>query len=152
MRSVSSGIVTCAHCGHANEVPAVAEGRPRCGNCKEPLPWITDAGDDDFADIAEKATPLVLVDFWATWCGPCRISTPALEQVARELAGTIKLVTVDLDRNPRLAERFGIQAVPTQLILDRGKTVARRAGAAPAATLRAWADLVMTGLLDCQKR
>ncbi|MBL1097304.1 thioredoxin family protein [Streptomyces coffeae] len=149
---MSSRTVTCAHCGHVDQVPAVAEGRPRCGHCQEPLPWIADAGDSTFADVAEHAAPLVVVDFWAAWCGPCRISSPALEQVARERAGTIKLVRVDLDRNPRLAERFGIQAVPTQLILDRGETVARRAGAAPAATLRAWVDLVMTGLLDCQKR
>ncbi|MCG0288259.1 thioredoxin, partial [Streptomyces sp. PSAA01] len=144
-QTVKAPTVTCPTCGKTNKVPAAAEGRPRCGNCKNPLPWIVDAEERDFAEVAEQADPLVVVDLWATWCGPCRMVSPALEQVARELAGEIKLVKVDIDRNPRLAQRFEVQAVPTLLILDKGELVARRAGAAPAGTLRSWIEQVKTG-------
>lgn len=137
--------VACEKCGRKNRVPPAAQGRPRCGNCAAPLPWIADAGDDDFAEIAEKAAPFVLVDLWATWCGPCRMVSPALEQVARQLAGQIKLVKVDIDQAPGLAQRFQIQAVPTLLLLDKGDVIARQAGAAPAPALRQWVEQTITG-------
>ena len=89
-----------------NRVPAAARGKPRCGNCKALLPWIADAGDEDFAEIVEQATVPVLVDLWAAWCGPCRMVSPALEQLAREKAGQLKLVKVDIERAPKLAQRF----------------------------------------------
>lgn len=148
MRTVTtnrSKTVACEKCGRKNRVPAAAEGRPQCGNCGASLPWIVDAGDDDFAEIAEQAAPVVLVDLWATWCGPCRRVSPALEQVARELAGKIKLVKVDVDQAPQLSQRFQVQAVPTLLLLDRGKVIARQAGAAPASTLRQWVEDTLAG-------
>ncbi|MDH6117341.1 thioredoxin 2 [Kitasatospora sp. GAS204A] len=132
--------VRCTNCGKANRLPAAAQGRPRCGNCQTPLPWITEAGDNDFAAVVEQAALPVLVDLWATWCGPCRMVSPALEQVATELAGRIKLVKVDIDRSPALAQRFEVQAVPTLLVLDHGRPVARQAGAAPAPALRQWVE------------
>lgn len=140
-----SKTVVCESCGRKNRVPAAGDGRPKCGNCGTPLPWIVDAGDDDFAEIADKAAPLVLVDLWATWCGPCRKVSPALEQVARELAGKIKLVKVDVDQAPRLSQRFQVQAVPTLLLLDQGETIARQAGAAPANVLRQWVEETIAG-------
>ena len=123
-----------------NRVPAAARGKPRCGNCKAFLPWIADAADVDFAEIAEQATVPVLVDLWATWCGPCRMVSPALEQLAREKAGQIKLVKVDIDRAPKLAQRFTVQAVPTLMVLYRGEVIARQPGAAPLNILRSWLD------------
>ncbi|MFC0542609.1 thioredoxin [Kutzneria chonburiensis] len=132
--------VVCAHCGHRNRLPSAAAGRPRCGNCHEPLPWIVDAGDDDFAEVAERATLPVLVDLWATWCGPCRMVSPALVQLATEKAGELKLVKVDVDRAPMLSERFTVRAVPTLLVLREGQVVARQAGAAPVPELRSWVD------------
>ncbi|MGW3622143.1 thioredoxin [Streptomyces sp. NPDC000880] len=137
--------VACDKCGRKNRVPAIAEGHPRCGNCGASLPWIADAGDDDFAEIGEKATPFVLVDLWATWCGPCRMVSPALEQVAHQLAGKIKLVKVDIDQAPALAQRFQVQAVPTLLLLDNGEVIARQAGAAPAPALRQWVEESIAG-------
>jgi thioredoxin 2 len=137
--------VVCTGCGRRNRVPAVADGRPRCGSCTSPLPWIADAGDDDFAEVAEKAAPVVLVDLWATWCGPCRMVSPALEQVAREMAGRIKLVKVDVDQAPRIAQRFQVQAVPTLILMDRGEVIARQAGAAPAPALRQWVEQTVQG-------
>ena len=132
--------VVCDHCGRKNRVPAAAQGTPRCGNCASPLAWIADAGDADFAEVAEQAKPYVVVDLWATWCGPCRMVSPALEQVAHELAGRVKLVKVDIDQSPRLAQRFQVQAVPTLLLLDKREVIARKTGAAPAPALRQWVE------------
>jgi thioredoxin 2 len=142
--AVRRTVVTCPHCGRRNRVPSVADGVPRCGNCHNSLPWIAEAGDDDFAAIAERASIPVLVDFWATWCGPCRMVSPALEQLATERTGVIKLVKVDVDRAPALGQRFQIQAVPTLLVLRGGEVAARQAGAAPVAVLRRWLDDALT--------
>lgn len=108
-----SAIVTCPNCGKKNRVPAAASGYPRCGVCKSALPWIVDAGDADFAEVVEQAPQVVLVDLWATWCGPCRMVSPALEKVATERAGKLKLVKVDVDAAPETARKFSVQAVPT---------------------------------------
>jgi thioredoxin 2 len=132
--------VRCGNCGKLNRVPAAAEGVPRCGNCHQPLPWIVDADDNTFEEVAERASIPVLVDLWAAWCGPCRQVSPALEQVAQEMAGRIKLVKVDIDRSPQTQARFGVQAVPTLLLIREGKVIDRQAGAAPAAALRAWVE------------
>jgi thioredoxin 2 len=99
-----------------------------------------EAGDDDFAQIAEQSSMFVLVDLWATWCGPCRMVSPALEQLAKERAGQIKLVKVDIDTAPKLARRFEVQAVPTLMVMHHGKVIARQAGAAPVPVLRRWLD------------
>ena len=107
-----STVVTCPHCGKRNRVPVSAGSVPKCGNCHERLPWIADAGDDDFAEVAEQAPVPVLVDLWATWCGPCRMVSPALERLATQRAGELKLVKVDVDKAPRLSQRFEVRAVP----------------------------------------
>ncbi|GAB2856317.1 thioredoxin TrxC [Actinoallomurus bryophytorum] len=130
----------CANCGRQNRVPAAAAGVPRCGDCHEPLPWIADADDDTFADVAGNASVPVLVDLWAKWCGPCRQVTPALEEVARDLAGRVKLVKVDIDRAPKTQARFEVMAVPTLLLMRDGSAIARKSGAAPASALRQWVE------------
>jgi thioredoxin 2 len=131
-------VVTCPHCGRRNRVPAAAEGIPRCGHCHQPLPWIADAGDDTFAEVAEAASLPVIVDMWAPWCGPCRMVSPALEQLAADLAGRVKLVKVNVDDSPKLSQRFAVQAIPALMILRHGEVVARQAGALPPPALRAW--------------
>jgi thioredoxin 2 len=138
-------IVVCPNCGKRNRVRAAASGIPRCGNCHQPLPWIADADDDTFAEVVEQATIPVVVDLWAPWCGPCRMVSPALEKVAREMAGKIKLVKVDVDIAPKISERFTVQAVPTLMIVRNGQVVARRAGAAQADALRAWVEQTLRG-------
>ena len=133
-------IVGCPNCGTKNRVPAARNGVPKCGKCGNPLPWIVDATDDSFNDVADNATIPVLVDLWAPWCGPCRMVSPALEALARSEAGRFKLVKVDVDRSPALARRFEVQGIPTLIVLHDGQVVASRTGAAGAATLRAWLD------------
>jgi thioredoxin 2 len=124
-----------------NRVPAAASGTPRCGHCHQPLPWIADARDDTFAEIAEAATVPVIVDMWAPWCGPCQMVSLALAQLATELAGRVKLVKVNVDDSPKLQQqRFGVQAIPSLMVLRNGQVVSRRSGAAPVADLRAWAE------------
>jgi thioredoxin 2 len=136
--SLQATEIRCPKCGRRNRVPAAASGTPRCGNCHEPLPWIVDAGDSTFADVAEKAAVPVLVDLWAPWCGPCRMVSPALAELATEMAGRIKLVKVNVDHSPELQRRFGVQSIPTLLVLRRGPEIARQIGAAPAPQLREW--------------
>lgn len=142
---MESDIVTCPNCGKRNRVPAAGAGKPRCANCHQWLPWIAAAGDEDFVDVAEKPSVPVLVDLWATWCGPCRMVSPALEQLATERAGQLKLVKVDVDKAPAIAQQFAIQAVPTLLLLDHGQILARKSGAAPVAALRDWMNQALAG-------
>src|SRR5258706_13316830 len=136
---MSAKLIKCPDCGRANRVPAAAGAPPRRGNCHQPLPWIAGAGDDTFKQVAEQSPVPVLVDLRAEWCGPCTMVSPAPEQVATGLAGRIKLVKADVDQAPELQQRFGVQAIPALMILRNGHVAARRAGAARASTLRAWA-------------
>jgi thioredoxin 2 len=108
---------------------------------------MADADDDSFRQIADTAKIPVLVDLWAPWCGPCRMVSPALEQLARGMAGRLKLVKVNVDDSPRLAERFAVQGIPTLLLMRAGEVVARQTGAAPEAALRGWLEqaLVTSG-------
>jgi thioredoxin 2 len=138
---MTDAITKCPDCGKKNRVPAATTaGTPRCGQCHQPLPWIVDAGDDTFAQIAEQAAVPVLVDFWAPWCGPCRMVSPALTQLATEQPGRVKLVKVNVDEAPRLQQRFGVQSIPTLMVIRNGKVIARQAGAAPVTALRSWLE------------
>jgi thioredoxin 2 len=141
---MATDVIRCAHCGQANRVPAAAAGTPRCARCHRPLPWIAEADDATFAEIADAARLPVIVDLWAPWCGPCRMVSPALEQLARDLAGRVKLVKVNVDGSPRLSQRFNAQAIPTLLVLRGGQVVARQTGAAPLPALRSWVDSALT--------
>lgn len=141
MAAVST--VRCPNCGRTNRVPAAAKGTPRCGNCHSPLPWIVPAGDDDFTEVADKADVFVLVDLWATWCRPCLMVSPALEGLAREFAGQVKLVKVDVDAAPAIAARFEVRAVPTLLVMRNGEVIAQQAGALPVPALRRWVTEAM---------
>lgn len=137
---MTTALVKCPQCGTTNRIPAAAAGHPRCGKCRRDLPWVVEAGDTDFAAVAEQSPVPALVDFWAAWCGPCRMVSPVLDKLAQERAGRVKLVKVDVDTSPGLSRRFDVQAIPTLLVITDGTVVARQAGAPPAAALRSWLD------------
>jgi thioredoxin 2 len=131
-------VAACPSCGTRNRVPAAAAGTPRCGRCKQPLPWQVDADDQTFAEVAEQAALPVLVDMWAQWCPPCHTVSPFLDQLAVELAGRCKVVKVNVDVAPRTPARYGIRTIPTLLVLRDGRVVSRQVGAVPLDQLRAW--------------
>jgi thioredoxin 2 len=133
-------VTACPNCGKKNRVPSAANGRPRCAQCHQDLPWIAEAGDDDFATVVEQSGLPVVVDLWAPWCGPCRMISPALEDVARNLRGRMKLVKVNVDDNPGTAGRFGVQGIPTLLVFRDGQLVDRSVGAQGADQLQAWVE------------
>ena len=84
-------------------MPAAAAGTPRCGRCHQVLRWIAEADGTTFGEVAEAAKIAVIVDVWAPWCGPCRMVGPALEQLARDLAGRVKLVEVNVGVSPQIS-------------------------------------------------
>jgi thioredoxin 2 len=150
----SGVIVNCAQCGKANRLRYDAlQKTTRCGNCKTTLPppaVPVEAGDyaSFEALTANSAVPL-LVDFWAAWCGPCRMVAPELERVARSNAGRYLIVKVDTEALTDLAARFRIQSIPTLALVSGGREIARLSGARPAAEIEAF---VSKALADDQRR
>jgi thioredoxin len=94
----------------------------------------------EFPDVVLGSRLPVLVDFFADWCGPCHLMSPVLEQVARELAGRIKVAKVDVDANAGLASQYGIQSIPTIVLIRDGREAGRLVGAHPAGALRSWLE------------
>jgi thioredoxin 2 len=135
MKAAALFIVTCPNCGAQNRVrpDAALDRMPVCGKCKQALPpptaepvTVTDA---NFSQVVEKSAVPVLLDMWAAWCGPCRMIAPTIEGLARELAGKVLVGKLDVDANNATAARFGVQSIPTLLILKGGKEVGRLVGA-----------------------
>jgi thioredoxin 2 len=129
-----STIVRCPACGTKNRLRPSAEGVPRCARCKAALPWITSATEATFEEETRAAVP-VIVDFWAAWCGPCRMIEPVLERLATENAGRLKVVQVNVDEEPQLARRFEAMSIPLLVVLRDGEEVDRIVGARPPAAL-----------------
>jgi thioredoxin 2 len=123
-------ILACPSCATKNRVGPVSQGTPRCANCKTPLPWVVPADESSFTAETEASVP-VLVDFWAPWCGPCRMVEPVLSQLAEEKAGALKIVKVNVDENPGLATRYQAMSIPLLVIMRDGQEVDRVIGAVP---------------------
>lgn len=133
-------VLGCTSCGARNRVPPGGHGRPRCARCRQWLPWAVDATAADFDEVATKSPLPVLVDLWAPWCGPCRVVSPIVQKMASRFAGRLKVVKVNVDDAPALSARFGVQGIPTLVLLDSGEVVARQVGAVPEATLATWLE------------
>jgi thioredoxin 2 len=135
-------LVPCPHCGATNRLPASRiDDAPVCGKCGGALlaGQVLELGDADFDAVVDETSLPVLVDFWAPWCGPCRMMAPAFEQAAGQLAGRALLVKVNSDENPGLSARFGIRSIPTLVRLQRGQERARQSGAMSAGAIVALA-------------
>jgi len=127
-------IIGCPTCNARNRVGPITQGVPRCPRCKSTLPWVVDADAGTFTAETTASVPVV-VDFWAAWCGPCRMIWPVLEDLASSHAGHLKVVKVDVDANPALATRFGAQSIPLLVVIRDGKEVDRVVGALPRSAL-----------------
>lgn len=137
--------LVCAACGATNRVPPERLGdAPVCGRCRHELRpahpvALTDAVFDDF--IANTELPVV-VDFWATWCGPCLSMAPHFEAAARAMPGAC-FAKLDTDAHPQAAGRQGIRSIPTLIVFRGGREIARRSGALPAAELQRWVQAAL---------
>lgn len=131
-----SRITPCPACGVKNRVPVASKGRPQCASCKGALPWLVDASDATLAGALDTST-LVLLDLWAPWCGPCRMVAPVLESLAKQFAGKVKVVKVNVDDNPVAAQRFNARSIPLLVLLRNGETVDTVVGAQPEPALKA---------------
>jgi|SRR5579872_2386076 len=136
-------LVACPQCHSVVRTPRDrVDQKPKCPRCKAPLldgqPITLDSAS--FATHIEKGTLPVLVDFWAPWCGPCRMMAPVLERAAQQRASTLQVAKVNTDEQPQLAGRFDIRSIPTLILFSAGKEVARQSGAVDASTLNRWLD------------
>jgi thioredoxin 2 len=126
--------VACQFCGRLNRVDlSRAADRPKCGECSRPI--LLDRplalSDENFDRVIADAQVPVLVDFYADWCGPCKMVAPIMDELARSRMGSVLVAKLDTDRNQQIAARFQITSIPTVMVFSGGKQVAKQIGALP---------------------
>jgi thioredoxin 2 len=136
-------LIACPSCGRTNRVPyAALDKHSRCASCKTALPApdspIEVPAAEAFDGLVRSSRLPIVIDFWAPWCGPCRMVAPELEKVARMAAGEFLVVKINTEALPELGDRFGIRSIPTMAVFSGGREVTRTAGARPAADIHAF--------------
>ena len=139
--------VVCGHCGRTNRLPAArAPEGARCGVCHQPMftSRPIEVDEEGFGRHVANSDIPVLVDVWAPWCGPCRAMAPMFERAARELEPNVRLLKLNSDNAPELSSRLNITGIPTLLLMQGGREVARHAGAMDARSIVAWPEAGLT--------
>lgn len=140
-------ILQCPSCGRKNRSPAARLAETgRCGACKTPISPVArpiEADPEIFREITRDATVPVLVDFWAEWCGPCKMAAPEVERTAADMAGRALVLKVDTEKHPQVAAQFGVQGIPNFIVMKGGLLLYQQAGVVPSARMKQW--LVQAG-------
>ena len=134
-------VIACPTDGTLNRVPRAKLGRkPICGRCRKPLfeGKAVDLTTARFDAYALKSDLPLVIDFWAEWCGPCRMMTPNFEAAARQLEPRVRLGKLDTEAEPAVAARYGIRGLPSLVMISKGREVARTSGAMPTSAIVAW--------------
>src|SRR5882672_12116000 len=129
-----SATVACQFCSTLNRVALERLGQgPKCGSCSRPILFDRPlrVGDETLQQVLAGTDIPVLVDFYADWCGPCKIMAPVLDTLARDRMGEVLVLKLDTDRNPVTPNEFGIRGIPTMILFRQGREVARETGAVP---------------------